>query len=185
MKLETYYSGTITEPVTYQEVKDYLRISNDLEQSMIEDMITGAREFAEEYCNRAFVAKTVTQYVSELEPDQTSFDLVITPVDSITSVERVDEEGNETALTLNSGYFVSGSKFLTIRFTQTFSTGVVSDDSYKVVYNTEADCPTAVKRAIIEIAAEMFQNRSFAPSEFDLMGSQIKLLDKYRKKLFI
>lgn len=185
MKLEKSFSGSITEPVTYQEMKDYLRLSNDLEQSMIEDMITGAREFAEEYCNRAFVAKTVTQYVSELEDDQTEFDLVISPVDSVTSVARVDDEGNETALTLNSGYWLSGDKFLTVRFTQTFSTGVVSSSSYKVVYVTDADCPTAVKRAIIEIAAEMFQNRSYAPNEFDLLGSQIKILDKYRKKLFI
>jgi uncharacterized phiE125 gp8 family phage protein len=185
MKLEINYSGSITEPVTYQEVKDYLRLSNDLEQTMITEMITGAREFAEEYCGRAFVAKTVTQYVSELEKEETEFDLVIGPIDSITSVERIDEEGSATTLTLNSSYWLTGNKYKTIRFAQTFSTGVVTDKSYKAVYTTEADCPTIIKRAIIEIAAEMFQNRSYAPTEFDLLGSQIKMLDKYRKKMFI
>lgn len=184
MKIEIESSGDITEPVTYEEVKSYLRLSNDLEQSMINEMIVGAREFAEEYCGRAFVAKTVTQYVSELDGD-TEFDLVIGPVDSISSVVKVDEEGTETALTLNSSYWLTGNKYKTVRTTKYFSTGGYPDLSYKAIYTTEADCPTIIKRAIIEIAAEMFQNRTYAPNEFDLLGGQIKMLDKYRKKMFI
>lgn len=151
---------------------------------MIEDMIIGAREFAEEYCGRAFVEKVVTQYVSELD-GETEFDLIIGPIESITSVDRVDEEGNETALSLNSSYWITGNKYKTLRTTKSFSTGAFTDVSYKVVYTTEEDCPTIIKRAIIEIAAEMFQNRTYAPNEFDLLGGQIKMLDKYRRKMFI
>lgn len=51
---------TITEPLTLDKVKRYLRVIDDAEDDLITTQITAAREFAERYENRLLVARTVT-----------------------------------------------------------------------------------------------------------------------------
>ena len=47
------------EPVTLQEAKDYLRISNDAENSLIQELITSARQRLEKFTNLSFGVKTL------------------------------------------------------------------------------------------------------------------------------
>lgn len=108
MKVESTFSSIGTEPITLSEAKAHLRVSNTQEDTMITRMITSAREWAERYCNRAFIDKTVTQYVSE-PGDTTEFDLIHVPVATITSVKRIDKEGTATTLTLNTNYWKIGT----------------------------------------------------------------------------
>lgn len=48
-----------SEPVTLQEAKDYLRISNDAENSLIQELITSARQRLEKFTNLSFGVKTL------------------------------------------------------------------------------------------------------------------------------
>lgn len=50
----------ITEPLTLDKVKRYLRVIDDAEDDLITTQITAAREFAERYENRLLVARTST-----------------------------------------------------------------------------------------------------------------------------
>jgi uncharacterized phiE125 gp8 family phage protein len=51
-----------TEPVTLQEAKDYMRISSDSENDLIEELITSARERIEKYTGLSLGLKTLKAY---------------------------------------------------------------------------------------------------------------------------
>lgn len=64
----------ITEPLTLERVKGYLRVDDDTEDDLITAQITAAREFAERYENRLLVARSAEDVagvdyftISELE----------------------------------------------------------------------------------------------------------------------
>ena len=184
MKVESTFSSVGTEPITLAEAKAHLRISNTQEDTMVTRMITSAREWAERYCNRSFIDKTVTQYVSE--PDQeTEFDLIHVPVASITSVKRIDKEGTETALVLNSGYWKIGNTEPTIRVTRVFSTD--NSYSYQFVYTTSASCPGPAKEAILNILAEMWEVRSSSNDQGRVVSyfNAQKMLNPYRTRIWV
>ena len=51
-----------TEPVTLQEAKDYMRISSNAEDSLIEELITSARERIEKFTGLSLGEKTLRAY---------------------------------------------------------------------------------------------------------------------------
>ena len=51
-----------TEPVTLQEAKDYMRISSDSENDLIEELITSARERIEKFTGLSLGEKTLRAY---------------------------------------------------------------------------------------------------------------------------
>lgn len=51
-----------TEPVTLQEAKDYMRISSDSENDLIEELITSARERIEKFTGLSLGEKTLKAY---------------------------------------------------------------------------------------------------------------------------
>ena len=53
-------SGSITEPVTLDEAKLYLRVSNDIENDLISSLIVSARLMLEKYTGFSLVEKTFT-----------------------------------------------------------------------------------------------------------------------------
>ena len=54
----------ITEPLTLERVKGYLRVDDDTENDLITAQITAAREFAERYENRLLVARAATDVLN-------------------------------------------------------------------------------------------------------------------------
>lgn len=52
----------VSEPVTLQEAKDYMRISSDAEDDLIEELITSARERMEKYTGLSLGEKTLRTY---------------------------------------------------------------------------------------------------------------------------
>ena len=50
------------EPVTLQEVKEYLRVEDSTDERTIRPLIETARRFAEEHMGRALFSTTFTQY---------------------------------------------------------------------------------------------------------------------------
>ena len=54
------------EPVTLQEVKEYLRVEDSTDERTIRPLIETARRFAEEHLGLALVSTTFTQYYDAL-----------------------------------------------------------------------------------------------------------------------
>ena len=51
------------EPLTLQEVKDYLRIEDSTDERLIRSLIETARRFAEEHMGRSLMSQTLTQFI--------------------------------------------------------------------------------------------------------------------------
>lgn len=56
----SFTDGTVTEPVTLQEAKDWCRIDVADDDSLIISLITAARIMCEKYANLSFIKRTVT-----------------------------------------------------------------------------------------------------------------------------
>ena len=59
------------EPVTLQEVKDYLRVDDSTDERIIRPFIESARRFCEEHTGRALMTQTLVLY---LDAFQDAFD---------------------------------------------------------------------------------------------------------------
>lgn len=56
----TFTDGTVTEPVTLQEAKDWCKIDVSDDDALINALITAARIMCENYANLSFIKRTVT-----------------------------------------------------------------------------------------------------------------------------
>lgn len=56
----TFTDGTVTEPVTLKEAKDWCKIDVSDDDSLITSLITAARIMCENYANLSFIKRTVT-----------------------------------------------------------------------------------------------------------------------------
>jgi len=76
-------SVTGSEVLTTQNVKDFVRIDTSADDTIIDQMITTAREWCENYIGKDIVAKNRTFYLQEVDQ---RFTLPFAPVASISSV---------------------------------------------------------------------------------------------------
>ena len=91
-------TGTSTEPLTYSEVKDWLRLNDDTEQTLVTTLITVAREIVEGQTWRP-----VTEQVYRMYFDKSELDTMVTlinkaPLISIDSVKYYDVNDVEQTL---------------------------------------------------------------------------------------
>lgn len=85
-----------TEPISLAQVKLFLRIEHDEEDSLLALFITAAREAAEEVLGKSLITQSQRLYVPC--PKNTLLALPRGPVQSIQTVAVEDEEGNLTTL---------------------------------------------------------------------------------------
>ena len=182
MRLETRFSDIGDDPVTLNEAKAFLRVSNTTEDAMITAMITSATDWCEQYTGRSLRDKTVEALFTNLG-DQLEVELPFAPIDSIDEVLAVYGDGTETEIT-STQYQVIGlnSKFVTFPFI--FTTRSLA--GYKVTYTTLEECPTPVKDVIKKLISELWAVRSISVEGANMQEPQMltyyKMLDPYRLK---
>jgi len=152
-----------TELITLANAKYYLKTNYTTgsdatlvaEDAKITRLIKTVREQCENYCNASFAQKTLyCQF--EADPGNNTYTLPFPPVNSVTGVSLVDLNGDETALVLNTSYWVRGlnKEQIIVSSTQSVpvSIPVVVDTSFsvKVEYVAGYASAAAVPEAIIE-----------------------------------
>lgn len=90
----------ITEPVTLPQMKEWLRVDFEIDDTIITDLITASRAGVEQYCNISIVEKTITVTADW----NGEWELPYAPVKSVTSVQS-NTGGDYTAET---GYKMDG-----------------------------------------------------------------------------
>jgi uncharacterized phiE125 gp8 family phage protein len=91
------------EPLTLAEAKAWLRVTDTAEDTLITALIVGARQMAEQRCNRAFITQTWELVLDEF-PDGTTIELPVAPLIAITSVAYTDTDGNGQTLVENTDF---------------------------------------------------------------------------------
>lgn len=144
-------SGEVTEPVTLAEMKDYLRLAGfdesgefTFDDSLIESMITGARERMEIYTDCSLVQKRISAVITNLCGN------ISLPAGPVTgTVTAVDSEGEDIVQT---DIKLIGTKFPDLKEPLQAEMTLTYDAGY-------ASLPKGLKNAIMAEVAYRYENR--------------------------
>lgn len=109
------------EPVTATEAKGYCKVTGTGDDALFAILIKAAREEVEKYTGCSLAAKTIITDWDSV-PRDGILELPYGPVESITSVKTVDQDGVEATLTLDTEYHVLGAPWSKISIGGIWST---------------------------------------------------------------
>jgi uncharacterized phiE125 gp8 family phage protein len=104
----TLVDAPAVEPVTKTEAKAQLRITHSDEDTIIDGLITAARHYSENYCQRVFITQTWDLF---LDCFPAEIEIPFPPLQSVTHIKYIDTDGNEQTLSA-SNYTVDSSSFI-------------------------------------------------------------------------
>jgi hypothetical protein len=142
------YADDLSEPITLDEAKNYLKLDFDTDDDLITQIITSAREQAEIFCNRSFVPKTIELSVTELD-----FPILLPfPNHAFITEAKIDGE-------VFADYSVTGIS----QFEMTLNSGFTAKE-LRVIYEAGINVTKAEKEAIKKVIADMYRNRDESES---------------------
>jgi len=178
-----------TEIITVSEAAEFIRAEfSQAEASLIETLITSARQWCEEYLDRAIGLQGLELRLAGFPVRQGPI-VLRCPLASVTSVVYKDKDGAEQTLD-PAEYVVSDSEPATIRPVGEWPVTHGSDDSVVVTYEagymsgspmTTQELPKTLRTAMLMLVADMYANRE-AQVERPLSENKTveRLLSQYR-----
>jgi uncharacterized phiE125 gp8 family phage protein len=156
-----------SEPVTLAEAKSHLRVDLNDDDTLINALITAARQMAEEYTRRAFITQTWEATFLPLGVPYRGIRLSRPPVQQIVSI-TVD------------GQTLDPTKYELLDDWIEFDPKPLPQDKivirYNAGYGSAADVPSPIKQAILQIVGHLYENRESQ----DMPGLAVNLLQPYR-----
>lgn len=148
--MQVKYSNIGTEPITTNEVKNYLKIDFTTDDTLISDLITGVREAIEEFTGLALVVKTITYFDEDIE------DEIILPYPEHDEITEVKFNG-----TVSTEYTKTGLSQFIIKPTISLIdvTGTLQNAGVEITYTTLGTCPKAIKLEMLRLLAEKYERR--------------------------
>lgn len=182
----------VTEPVSVAEAKLYCKVQDMADDALFPVLITSARRMLEKYTMTSFAQKTLHATWVETPKDNV-IELPYGPIISVDKIYRIDEEGTEEELVLNSDYYVMGDQDAIIKITSYWSSGMVHINSIRVEYkagygNTATEkLPGDLKLAILKQVSTDYELReNIVQGITTVLSNESKILAApYRKKLWI
>lgn len=179
-----------SEPVSAAEAKLYCKATGTTEDTVFSELITTARQLIEKYLGISVAEKTIHATWVQL-PEDNELELPYGPVISVSKVYKIDDEGTEEELTLNTDYHIYGDQDAIVKIESFWSSGTAFSGSVRVEYtagygntNTET-LPSAIKTAIRKLVVKSYGLRGDDPGSV-IMDNEIKSeIAPYRKYLWI
>ena len=142
------------EPVSLTEIKNYINTEyTDDDTVLLPYLIIAARELAEKFCNRSFVAQTI-EYTEEIDLDTLVYQYVFKlPYPDHLAIVEVKVNSVVT-----TDYVKTGTTRLSVYLSSLTENTVGTCEVY-IKYTASGTCPDAVKTAIKQIAKDMYENR--------------------------
>jgi uncharacterized phage protein (predicted DNA packaging) len=136
------YADPIVEPVTLEEVKEYMRVDYPDDDDVIERLITMAREWAEKHAAISIIPREVTAWVESVNRIELPYGPVTTPLASIVVK-------NESGTTL------TGIKYIGADYPR-----IIGYGTYVATYDAGfTEVPEGLKIAICAKVLAQFENR--------------------------
>jgi len=158
------------EPIEVDYVKSVLHWidTNASADVVISDYIKAAREEIEKQTNLSLVPKSYSQWVYPENLEGYSLDLMHPPHYLVEKVVRIDSQGNEAELTLNSGYRLEKGK----QYRITFDSLSFHRVDFKAGYGSDygQNLPALLKVAIAEQVGQWFEG----DMEFGILSEAVK-----------
>lgn len=153
------------EPVHVIEARDHLRVDSGDDDSVIEDVISAAREHIEEAARRALVTQTWKLYLDEW-PVFDFINLPRPPLQSVTSVKYTDKDGLQTTWD-SSNYLVDTASEpgrIVLAYGVSWPNVTLRpmnpiEVTFVAGYGDPDDVPQRWRRAILLLAGHWYENR--------------------------
>jgi len=170
------------EPLSLQEVKEYLRLEDASDERVVQPMITAARQFAEEHLGRSLMQQTITLYLDtaidtenplwegmRTAPDLNYYKNYIvlpkSPVQSVTSVKTYNDSDTATTMAA-SKYYVDTSREparIVLRTGESFPTALRVANAIEVIYvvgyASAYAIPEPIRLGMFQHIAHMYEHR--------------------------
>jgi hypothetical protein len=170
------------EPLSLQEVKEYLRVEDGTDERVIRPFIETARRLAEEHLGRALMTQTYTLFLDAFNeiydplwegtrtgPYLNFYHNYVTlpkpPVISVTSVSTFDDSDNETTMA-SSKYYVDNVREparIVLRQGETFPTALRVANAIKIVYQagytSSFTVPEPIRMGMLQHIAYLYEHR--------------------------
>ena len=179
------------EPVSVAEAKAHLRVTASDDDTYIGNLIKAARQRAEAYMNRSIVTQVVT-YTLDALPSEII--LPRAPVQSVTSIQYVDDNGSTQSFTVFQadltnaampmvkpayGYSWPSTRDQYGAVTVTYTAGYGGGDSP----DTSSSIPEPIRQAILLMVGTMYEYREeiqTGAASYELPMTAKHLLHPYR-----
>jgi len=174
-----------SEPVALSDLKDHLRITDTTDDALLSSLIVSCRNYAENSLGRALITQT---WVKTLDEFPNAIELPYPPVQAITSVEYIANDGTLTLLAAAAyeldertepGWLVPAYDYEWPSTRPSINAVTVT---YTAGYGDIGDVPQAIKTWIMLMVGHLYENR-----EASLVSAPIVplpfidgLLDPYR-----
>ncbi len=189
MKSSILLTPPVFEPVTLDELKAHARIEESSDDELLTSLLKAARQWAEAFTRRAFIAQTWALYVSGRLYGR-KLVLPKGPLISVSKVQFFDEEDNATDWD-ETNYYVNTACVpgeIVLRFDAAWPEGARGANGVIVEYlagygETAADVPEGLKLAIKQLALHWYENRGEAATSSSYARAPLTieaLLNPYR-----
>ena len=170
------------EPLSLQEVKEYLRLEDGIDERLLRPFIVTARRFAEEYMNRTLMQTTYNLFIDGydemadplfegvrvgpyLNYYKNYIDIPKSPVISVSAVSTFSDDDTETTFA-STRYFLDNVREparIVLRQGETFPTALRVANAIKVVfvagYSSAFAIPEPIKLAMLQHIAHLYEHR--------------------------
>ena len=156
-----------SEPVTATEVKSYLKIDFTDDDTLIETIISGVREMAEELTGLSLIPSTIV-YFEDSDYD----DEIRLPYPEHNDVTEVIQNSED----ITADCIITGETEKVVKLPYIY-------DGIKITYTTLGTCPAGVKLALLKARADIYERRgnSFEGAIAELSENSIAMLTRYMK----
>jgi uncharacterized phiE125 gp8 family phage protein len=162
MWYQTKVTARTSEPLTLAEAKKHCLVLHNDDDDVIDALIKSARDFIETYCGTPLATQTV-----EMKCDAFAdfFRLPVAPVQSVTSVNYVDSDGEDQTLlaSVYEGRFDGLDAAIVLKPGQLWPATVRGS---RITVTAEAgyvDVPASIRHALRLWVAEAYERREAAP----------------------
>jgi len=196
------------DPLTYSEIRDYLRLDEGVDETLLITLLKMATQYVEKFTGRALINRTITLFIDGVDeidlalwegtrvaPDMSIrkryIELPSTPVSSVTSISSFSDNDTETTFA-STKYFVDTAREparVYLRDGQAWPQSLRVANGLKIVYvagygSNRTDVPEAIRLGILNIIAFNYEHRGDFEGVLRQPAMVQSLLQPYRKLSF-
>ncbi|MEL6661130.1 MAG: head-tail connector protein [Bacteroidota bacterium] len=160
------------EPVSLDDAKNHLKVDFSTDDTLIEVLITAAREVAEDYTNQKFITQTIEETFNSF-PSSTplspycELQLAFGPLIQVVSIRSLNSEGTYDEAIDQENYTASDTitpPVVIPKLDYSWPTTVDHPEAVKVVYHAgfgaaATDVPKGIKQAMLLMIGYWYENR--------------------------